>query len=149
MGYCGLRVKELQALKLSDVDFELGTLQVLGKGQNTKEQVKLFSKAQALLRTFIDAEKAANNGKLAKNFELCPYSYPTLYNHLKASLKAIGADETKYSLHSLRHTCGQQMLEKGNPLEYVQRQLRHSSADTTAVYVNKKLDEMFLKNVQE
>lgn len=149
MGYCGLRVKELQALKLNDVDFELGALQVLGKGQNTKEQVKLFSKAQALLRAFVDAEKAANNGKLAKNFELCPYSYPTLYNHLKASLKAIGADETKYSLHSLRHTCGQQMLEKGNPLEYVQRQLRHSSADTTAVYVNKKLDEMFLKNVQE
>ncbi|OJJ20771.1 hypothetical protein BKI52_09310 [marine bacterium AO1-C] len=149
MGYCGLRVKELQALTLGDFDFERQSLMVLGKGQNTKEQVKLFTKAKILAQVFITMQEAENGGRLPKDFRLCEYSYPTLYKHFKDALKNIGADETKYSLHSLRHTCGQQMLEKGNALEYVQRQLRHKSADTTTVYVNKKLDDLFLDNVRE
>ena len=149
MGYCGLRVKELQALVLGDFDFDRQSLMVLGKGQNTKEQVKLFTKAKILVQVFITMQQAENGGKLPKDFQLCAYAYPTLYKHFKDSLKRIGADETKYSLHSLRHTCGQQMLEKGNALEYVQRQLRHKSADTTTVYVNKKLEDLFLDNVKE
>ena len=149
MGYCGLRVKELQALTLADFDFDRQSLMVLGKGQNTKEQVKLFTKAKILVQVFITMQQAEQGGRLPKDFRLCEYAYPTLYKHFKDALKNIGADETKYSLHSLRHTCGQQMLEKGNALEYVQRQLRHKSADTTTVYVNKKLDDLFLDNVRE
>lgn len=149
MGYCGLRVKELQALTVSDFDFEESSLMVLGKGQATKEKVKLFAKAKILVQVFITMQQAENGGNLPKDFEICTYSYAALYKKFKDSLKQVGADETKYSLHSLRHTCGQQMLEKGNPMENVQRQLRHKSADTTAVYVNKKMEEMFLKNVIE
>ncbi len=54
---------------------------------------------------------------------------------IKKGLRAIGLDSHEYSAHSLRHTCAVMMLEKGASIPDIQRQLGHSSPNTTMIYL--------------
>lgn len=54
---------------------------------------------------------------------------------VKKGLKEIGLDSHEYSAHSLRHTCAVMMLKMGASLTDIQRQLGHTSPNTTMIYL--------------
>lgn len=54
---------------------------------------------------------------------------------IKKGLTEIGLEAHEYSAHSLRHTCAVMMLVKGATLADIQRQLGHSSPNTTMIYL--------------
>jgi integrase len=53
----------------------------------------------------------------------------------------------KFTPHSLRHTAGQIMYDKGVSLEFIQKTLRHSSMETTMVYAQRAIDRMYFKKM--
>jgi len=50
--FCGLRVAELATLKVSDIDFETGTLRAVGKGDKERE-VPIIPRLAAILRAYL------------------------------------------------------------------------------------------------
>ena len=68
---------------------------------------------------------------------------------VKKGMRAIGLDSHEYSAHSLRHTTGTAMIRRGASVLDVQRTLRHSSVNTTMIYIASIQDEEHLRNAPE
>lgn len=56
--FCGLRVAELAALKVSDIDLEAGTLRVVGKGDKERE-VPIVPRLGTILRAYLGTTRPA------------------------------------------------------------------------------------------
>ena len=59
---------------------------------------------------------------------------------IKNALRAIGLDSRHYTAHSLRHTVGTLILEKGGTLLQAQQTLRHANPATTQIYTRAALE---------
>lgn len=157
MVHSGLRVKEVQALTLYDVDFDNNTINVIGKGRDGKELVRLFQATKTHLLFYISGEGAYISPKdlLFPGFQK-ESGYAKIWKSFRMSLAKMGLSpleqleqKRKISLHSLRHTCAQRMHDSGNPLEVIQMQLRHTQTESTMVYTNKTIREKFMKKIIE
>lgn len=131
----GLRVSELIALKLSDVNFEAGYLKVLGKG--SKERiVPAHAEALGSVRRYIeDLRPGLLKGRRSEFLFLSnrgkPMTRQRFWQTLKEYGKAAGVD---LSPHTLRHSFATHMLEGGADLRSVQKMLGHSDISTTQIY---------------
>ena len=158
----GLRVSELVALNVQDIDFEEGFIRTWGKG--AKERiVYLYPEALANLRGYIGGARASlladkdkvkgkdkgtgqgqGQGKAgARQGETALYinqrgerlTRQWVWNILKTSAKKAGVD-TKITPHTLRHSFATHLLQNGASLRHVQELLGHSSISTTQVYTH-------------
>lgn len=144
----GLRTIEVRRADLQDITF-IGSQRVLkiqGKGKTDKDNfVVLTDKAYEPLKAYLDTRA----GSLPTDPLFISHSNNSRGQRLttrmisaiaKGGLKAIGLDNRAFTAHSLRHTAGANILRAGGTLEDVQFTLRHSSQDTSRIYV-KSLDE--------
>jgi integrase/recombinase XerD len=131
----GMRVSELVALNISDLDLERRIARCTGKGDRQR-QVPLRTSAINALRAWL---KDGRN-KLAPNEESALF-----VNHrgsrltrqgfwliLKAYAKQAGIDDI--TPHTLRHSFATHALRTGYELRDVQQMLGHVSISTTQVY---------------
>lgn len=58
----------------------------------------------------------------------------------RAKRSGIVRSNLHVSTHTLRHTCATRLVERGVPLDVVQRHLGHSNLATTAVYLHNQVD---------
>ena len=144
----GLRSGDLAGLRLKDIDWINGTLQVMGKG---RYQVRLplpQDVGDALLRYL---ERRSSNVDSDHVFVRCiaPYkpfrSGDGISSVVKHSLKRAGIKTVAKGAHLLRHTAATEMLRNGVPLDQAGLVLRHRSIDMTAYYA--KADVALLKQV--
>ncbi|MFP3259757.1 MAG: tyrosine-type recombinase/integrase [Sulfolobus sp.] len=123
----GLRAKELLSIKVSDIDFERGSITV----RNTKNQetrtVFFTEGTKSLLIKYIKSKCLKSDDKL---FNL---TYNALYKRLKRIGKKIGIDLRP---HLLRHTFATVAIKKGVPLPAVQKLLGHKDIRTTQIYTH-------------
>lgn len=128
----GMRVGELVHLNIEDVDFENRECVVFGKG--SKERPVYFdARTKIHLRNYLESRNDDN-----------PALFVSLlkpYNRLKISgveirLRALGQklDITKVHPHKFRRTLATRAIDKGMPIEQVQKLLGHSKIDTTMQY---------------
>ena len=133
---CGLRISELIALNLSDVQGE--TLRVLGKGGKTRI-VYLNEACQDAIRAYL-AVRRPISGKNADALFLSARdtrpSRSTIHAMVKRSLNAAGLDSERYSAHKLRHTAATLMLQNGVDVRTVQEVLGHEHLNTTQIYTH-------------
>ena len=136
----GLRVSELVALNVQDIDFEEGFIRTWGKG--SKERiVYLYPDALANLRQYIGSARVELLG--AKRGETALYlnqrgerlTRQWVWNILKTAARNAGVD-TKITPHTLRHSFATHLLQNGASLRHVQELLGHSSISTTQVYTH-------------
>jgi integrase/recombinase XerC len=144
----GLRVGELVALNVDDVDELSEALRIPGKGR--KERLAfLGSKAVESLETYLVARKAAfGSGRRA----------PLYVNKHGSRLSARSVRRLldKYQLlvgipfhispHALRHSFATHMLDAGADLRSVQEMLGHASLSTTQIYTHlttRRLKEVY------
>ena len=128
----GIRVGELVNLNIADIDFEGRECVVFGKG-GKERKVYFDAKAKLHLQTYIDSRKDGN-----------PALFVTLdapHDRLKISGVEIRMRELGRSIkvsrihpHKFRRTMATRAIDKGMPIEQVQRLLGHSQIDTTMRY---------------
>ena len=128
----GIRVGELVRLNISDIDFEERECVVYGKGDKER-RVYFDAKAKLHLQTYIKSRTDDN-----------PALFVTLdapYDRLKISGVEIRMRELGRSLsipkihpHKFRRTMATRAIDKGMPIEQVQKILGHSQIDTTMQY---------------
>ncbi|MCR5743294.1 MAG: tyrosine-type recombinase/integrase [Lachnospiraceae bacterium] len=128
----GIRVGELVNLNISDVDFEARECVVFGKG-GKERKVYFDAKAKLHLQSYIASRRDDN-----------PALFATLdapYDRLKISgveirMRSLGrtANLTRIHPHKFRRTMATRAIDKGMPIEQVQKILGHSQIDTTMQY---------------
>ena len=133
----GLRVAELCALDLDDIDLDRGTVQVTGKGRKERRIPVGAPALSAIRRYVIEARPALmGDGGAALFFNtrgnrLGPRSVRSLVTRY---LDAEGAAPA--SPHTLRHSFATHLLDGGADLRAVQELLGHESLATTQIYTH-------------
>ena len=146
----GLRSGDVATLRLSDIDWNNGTLQVTGKG---RYQVRLplpQDVGDALLR-YLDCRPAnisTDHVFMRSNAPCRPFaSGDGVSSVVKHALKRANIDAPAKGAHLLRHTAATEMLRNGVPMDQAGLVLRHRSIDMTAYYA--KADVALLKEVAQ
>ncbi|MBO0939226.1 tyrosine-type recombinase/integrase [Fibrella sp. HMF5335] len=143
----GLRTVEVTRLTLGDVEFSKGLLQVRGKGKSTKKAIKLFDSCSAILRQYIQSGEgipltASASAALFPDLETAQIRY-----RVDKYFKALDLKRKGMSAHSLRHTAGQLLIDKGVEPVWVQRHLRHELFETTQFYIKKKTERDYFEKM--
>lgn len=128
----GIRVGELVNLNISDVNFEARECVVFGKGDKERK-VYFDAKAKLHLQDYLNS-RVDNNPALFVSLD-------TPYDRLKISgveirMRKLGRklDLPKIHPHKFRRTMATRAIDKGMPIEQVQKILGHSQIDTTMQY---------------
>jgi integrase/recombinase XerD len=128
----GIRVGELVSLNIEDIDFDARECVVFGKG-GKERKVYFDAKAKLHIQNYIDSRDDDN-----------PALFVTLdapHDRLKISgveirVRQIGRKLTLQRIfpHKFRRSAATRAIDKGMPIEQVQRLLGHSQIDTTMQY---------------
>ncbi len=130
---CGLRISELLALDVRDVDFIGDTVKVRGKG--AKERiVPVGGPAISAIQRYRQ-EAAVTSGALFLSKRRTRITQQAVDLLLRKYLKHSGIPFS-ISPHKLRHTFATHMLDAGADLRSVQALLGHSSLSTTQIYTH-------------
>ena len=140
----GLRVNEVVALKVGDIDSERMTLRVeQGKGQ--KDRYAMLSPV-LLERLRVWWRVARAQGKMLDGGWLFPGQNPVRHLSARQLNRAIhaAADEAgiekRISMHSLRHAFATHLLEQKVDIRLIQVLLGHKKLETTALYAQVATD---------
>jgi len=128
----GMRVGELIQLNCEDIDFHERECIVLGKG-NSERLVYFDARTKIHLLNYLDS-RTDKNAALFVSLSR-PYNR-LMIGGVESRLKEIGkiADLQKVHPHKFRRTLATKAIDKGMPIEQVQRLLGHVKIDTTMHY---------------
>ena len=128
----GIRVGELVNLNIDDIDFEGRECIVYGKGDKER-RVYFDAKAKVHLKEYVDTRSDTNSALFV--------TLDAPYDRLKISGVEIRLRELGRSLnierihpHKFRRSMATRAIDKGMPIEQVQRLLGHAKIDTTMRY---------------
>jgi integrase/recombinase XerC len=143
----GLRVSELSALNVEDVNLKQGLVKVRGKG-NKERIVPIGGKAAEALNSY-NVERLAlkkANPALFLNKSGTRLSDRSVRRIVRKYSTMLAMDG-KVSPHTLRHTFATHLLQSGADLRVIQELLGHSSLSTTQKYTH--LDITHLMDVYD
>lgn len=128
----GIRVGELVNLNIEDIDLEERECVVYGKGDKERK-VYFDAKAKVHLRKYIES-RDDNNSALFVTLD-APYDRLKI-SGVEIRLRQLGRklDIERVHPHKFRRTMATRAIDKGMPIEQVQKILGHSQIDTTMQY---------------
>jgi integrase/recombinase XerD len=131
----GIRIGELVALNLHDVDLQSRQIHITGRATRGREVAVSSNELADALRTYIDlrAERELENGALfvgRAGTRLTIYSIENIFK------KHVRLAEIKRHItpHALRHTMAAMLVSSGTDIREVQEILGHASILSTQVY---------------
>ena len=134
----GLRIGELVALNVSDIDEFSQALRIQGKGKKERI-VPLGSKALGGVDAYLvkrnEAFGKGKNAALFVNRRGQRLTSRSIRRALDKHVKAAGIAQS-ISPHALRHSFATHMLDAGADLRSVQEMLGHASLSTTQIYTH-------------
>ncbi len=155
---CGLRSIEVSRANVEDITITENGRRVLwvhGKGRDEKDElvcittetykpIKEYLESRGKVKgsdpLFASACNRNHGGRLSTRCISCV---------VKEGFRAIGIDDPAFTCHSLRHTCACFILQGGGLINDVQDVLRHSSIDTSRIYLETIKKQKRLENPAE
>lgn len=138
---CGMRLSELVGINLNDIDRELRSLRVLGKG-NKERIVYLNDACRSALSRYLEVRgdtkyKAINTNALFISKQYKRISNKTVQWLVYKYLSLAGLDYKHYSTHKLRHTAATLMYQTGKvDVRVLKEILGHEQLNTTQIYTH-------------
>ena len=128
----GMRVGELTRLNISDMNFQERSCIVLGKG-NSEREVYFSAKSKMYIKKYLKT-RTDNNEALFVSL-IKPYNRLGI-SGVEIVIRNLGkeANINKVHPHKFRRTMATMAIDKGMPVEQVQKLLGHIKIDTTMEY---------------
>lgn len=145
----GLRVSEVVALDLGDLDLETGMVRASGKG-NRQRDLPVGAAALRALRAWLERRttlKGAADTPALFLSERGRRIHQRSIQHRFVRLAAARGIERRVHPHTLRHSFASHMLESSGDLRAVQELLGHADLSTTQIYTH--LDFQHLAKVYD
>ncbi|MGI0053610.1 MAG: site-specific tyrosine recombinase/integron integrase [Thermoplasmata archaeon] len=131
LGYGGLRVGELCALRLEEIEFDRNLLHVRsGKGDKDRE-VLMEERTHAAIERYL-ADRSLAGVESPRLFPITPVTVERMVRR-RAAEAGIAQHVTP---HVLRHTLATALLRRGCDIRYIQKLLGHASVATTQIYTH-------------
>jgi len=126
----GMRVSEVEELRLEDLDFPQKRLSVRDSKGRKDRTVYLTDTAMRVLQAYLEVrgEGSCDNVFLYRH---APLSKDLIRSRLKTIGKPVGV---RVHPHRLRHTCATQLLNAGCRVTSIQRFLGHKDLASTMIY---------------
>ncbi len=140
----GMRRSELINLKVSDIDFSLKTIKILGK-RNKERIVPLLDVILENVEKYLQDRKKIETEISGNYFFLLKSGkklYETFVYRVINNYFSKASSKVKKSPHILRHTFATHMLAQGADLNSVKELLGHSSLASTQVYTHNSITEL-------
>ena len=138
---CGMRLSELVGINLNDIDKELRSMRVVGKG--SKERIIYLNDAcksalvEYLKLRLSDEKLKLKNPALFLSSRDQRISNKTVQWVVYKYLDAAGLEHKHYSTHKLRHTAATLMYQSGNvDVRVLKDILGHEQLNTTQIYTH-------------
>lgn len=133
----GMRVGELVAVRLADVNLEQGTIRIVGKGDRQRQVIIPDERTAAMIRDYVrdHSARGAPTDRLFNSPDGQALSTASIRVRVGRLAKAAGLTRT-VTPHMLRHTAATELLEAGVDIRFVQRLLGHRSILTTQLYTH-------------
>jgi integrase/recombinase XerD len=146
----GIRVSELIALNVSDVNMELGTIKCAGAKKH--RIIPLYPAAKKALQAYLKDVRSVlladpEENALFVNVSGARMSRQGFWKNLKFYQSTARIDK-QITPHTLRHSFAVHLLENGADLDSLQELLGHSDISSTQMYtqmVNRKLKSVYEK----
>ncbi len=151
---CGMRVSELVGIDLNDVDRQLRSMTVTGKG-NKQRIVYLNDACRDALGMYLEERlsqkyQALNTPALFLSKREQRISVKTVQWMVYKYLDLAGLESKHYSVHKLRHTAATLMYQSGNvDVRVLKDILGHEQLNTTQIYThvsNRSMEEAMSHN---
>ena len=148
----GLRVSELVALKVHEVNFEMGIVRVFGKG-GKERLVPLGERAIDQLRDYLAQARPAllagrQSDDLFVTARACAMTRQAFWQLIKRYAPRAAIDPARLSPHVLRHAFATHLLNHGADLRVVQLLLGHTDISTTQIYTHVARERLKLLHAQ-
>ncbi|MBI3651345.1 MAG: site-specific tyrosine recombinase XerD [Acidobacteria bacterium] len=145
----GVRVSELVALKVSDINLEVGILTTLGKGSKERT-VPVGKSAIEWVKKYLPVRSQVLQKKSSPHLFINSKGQPLSRSLFWKIIVGYGekAKIGHITPHLLRHSFATHLLENGADLRSVQMMLGHSDISTTQIYThitNERLKEIYKK----
>jgi len=137
---CGLRVSEVAALRLPDVQLESGFVRCIGKG-NKQRVVPLGQCATDAIQRYLSEVRPKSAANHAEDESLFlsrqghGFTRQGLYKLIVFYAREAGFSG-RVSPHTLRHCFASHLLANGAQLRAIQEMLGHASIATTQIYTH-------------
>ena len=151
---CGMRVGELVGINLQDIDPELRSLRVLGKG-NKERMVYLNEACQSALSAYLairtdEQYRKVSDRSLFVTNRMHRMSIQAVQAMVQKYLTRAGLEAKHFSVHKLRHTAATLMYQSGQvDIRVLKDILGHEQLNTTQIYThvsNRNMEEAMHHN---
>jgi integrase/recombinase XerD len=132
----GIRISELTAIRLGDIDLEEGSIRIFGKGSRERRVFLTDASIVSEIQRYVKNNCLGKlDESLLKNTRRMPANAASVRERVKALARRAGIRRA-ITPHMLRHTTATSLLEAGLDIRFVQRLLGHQSIATTQIYTH-------------
>ena len=138
---CGMRLSELVGINLSDIDRDMESLRVIGKGSKER-MIYLNDACRESIRAYLPVRAADEVQTKDKNALFISSRHTRISNKtvqwvVYKYLKAAGLEHKHFSTHKLRHTAATLMYQTGAvDVRVLKDILGHEQLNTTQIYTH-------------
>ena len=138
MADLGLRVSEVAGLRLDDIDWDQGTVQLVASKGHRDRILPLSRRVGAALAAYLRRGRPRSDHRNVFVRHRAPFGDPVstilVHEAMCRAYRRAGLDASITGTHVLRHTAASLMYQRGATLKEIADVLGHQSLDTTAIY---------------
>lgn len=142
----GMRIGELAAVTLADIDLNEGSIRIRGKGDRERIVYMPDARVRDLTRGYLNARSLYSPE--GENLLINSRGKAAETQYLRLLVRRAGESagiERRITPHMLRHSAATHLLNAGADIRHVQRLLGHQSITTTQIYT--QVSDQMLKKV--